>query len=91
MKGTPIIGTDIEGITEWIRDGETGVIVSRNPSSAEIEKAAIYIQSHLTEMTTQCRAKYLATFDDDNWGKHYGWLRDSLPLRVKSTPVDQTP
>ncbi len=78
MKGTPIIGTNIEGITEWIWDGETGVIVSRNPSSAEIEKAAIYIQSHLTEMTTNCRAEYLATFDDSNWGKQYGWMLDLI-------------
>ncbi|MGP8104960.1 MAG: glycosyltransferase family 4 protein [Desulfobaccales bacterium] len=78
MQGTPIIGTDIEGITEWIRAGETGVIVSRNPSAAEIEKAAIYIQSHLTEMTANCRAEYLATFDDRNWGKQYGWMLDLI-------------
>lgn len=79
MQGTPVIGTDIEGITEWIRDGGTGVIVSANPSLDEITAAIRYIKEHFEEMTPQCRAVYLATFDDGNWQKEYGWILDLLP------------
>ena len=78
MKGTPVIGTDIEGITEWIQDGETGVIVSRNPSSAEIMAAIQYIQENFAEMSAKCRRYYLATFDDRNWDRYYGWLASIL-------------
>jgi glycosyltransferase involved in cell wall biosynthesis len=78
MKGTPVIGTDIEGITEWVRDRETGVIVSANPSLEEIKRAIDYIRGHLQEMTQRCRAEYLATFDDGNWDRQYGWLKERL-------------
>jgi glycosyltransferase involved in cell wall biosynthesis len=81
MKGTPVIGTDIEGITEWIRDRETGVIVPPNPSVADITAAIAYIQSHFAEMSQRCRASYLATFDDRNWDRDYGWLGEFLPCR----------
>jgi glycosyltransferase involved in cell wall biosynthesis len=80
MKGTPIIGTDIEGITDWLRDRETGVIVPPNPSLADIQEAIAYIQSHFAEMSERCRAYYLATFDDRNWEREYGWLLEFLPL-----------
>jgi glycosyltransferase involved in cell wall biosynthesis len=75
MKGTPVIGTDIEGITEWVRDRETGVIVSANPSREEIAQAVEFIQSHLPEMTQRCRAEYVDRFDDSNWDHQYGWLK----------------
>jgi len=92
MKGTPVIGTNIEGITEWIRDGETGVIVSANPSLAEIKEAITYIQTHFKEMSERCRAHYLATFDDRNWEREYGWFLELLPARsghrVNSRGVD---
>jgi glycosyltransferase involved in cell wall biosynthesis len=76
MQGTPVIGTDIEGITEWVRNKQTGVIVSRSPASEEIEAAIAYIQSHLKEMVDYCRADFLSTFDDRNWERYYGWLGD---------------
>jgi glycosyltransferase involved in cell wall biosynthesis len=79
MQGTPVIGTDIEGITDWIGDRETGRIVSANPSPAEIEAAITYIQAHFPEMSQRCRAYYLATFDDRNWEREYGWLLELLP------------
>jgi glycosyltransferase involved in cell wall biosynthesis len=79
MKGTPVIGTDIEGITEWIKAGITGVIVPANPTIDEIKAAIRYIKKHFQEMTTQCRADYLATFDDGTWQKEYGWILDLLP------------
>lgn len=81
MKGTPVIGTDIEGITEWIRDRETGVIVPRDPSTADIEAAISFIKGNLLKMIPQCRDYYLATFDDRNWDRDYGWLREFIPLR----------
>jgi glycosyltransferase involved in cell wall biosynthesis len=81
MKGTPVIGTDIEGITEWIRDRETGVIVPRDPSAADIEAAISFIEKELPAMSPRCRDYYLATFDDRNWDRDYGWLREFLPLR----------
>jgi len=92
MKGTPIIGTDIEGITDWVRDGETGKIVSANPSLAEIKEAITYIQAHFKEMSERCRAHYLAIFDDRNWEREYGWVLELLPARggrrVNSRGVD---
>ena len=79
MKGTPIIGTNVEGITEWIRDRETGVIISNKPTIEEFQAAITYIQDHIEDMMVSCRSQYLATFDDRNWDKHYGWLRSIIP------------
>lgn len=74
MTGTPVIGTDIEGITDWLRDGETGRIVAANPSPGEVQAAITYLEVHFPEMSRRCRADYLATFDDRNWERDYGWL-----------------
>jgi glycosyltransferase involved in cell wall biosynthesis len=79
MKGTPVIGTDIEGISEWIRDRETGVIVPRDPSTADIEAAISFIKKKLSAMSPLCRDYFLATFDDSNWDRDYGWLREFIP------------
>ncbi len=78
MQGTPLIGTDIEGITEWLKHGETGVIVSAEPTLEELKGAIDYVIAHFHEMTDHCRAAYLATFDDRNWDRQYGWLRGLL-------------
>jgi len=78
MKGTPVIGTDIEGLTEWLQDRKTGVIVSANPSVAELKSAVSYALTYFAEMTGPCRESYLKTFDDGNWEKEYGWIRELL-------------
>ena len=78
MKGTPIIGTNIAGITEWINDGETGVIVQESPSVAEIKAAMSYIKHNFADMTQKCRTAYLSMFDDNNWENYYGWLHNIL-------------
>ena len=74
MQGTPVIGTDIEGITEWLRPKETGVMVSAEPTLEEVKGAIDYVVAHFQEMTGPCRAAYLATFDDRNWDRQYEWL-----------------
>jgi glycosyltransferase involved in cell wall biosynthesis len=79
MKGTPVIGTDIEGITEWIKDGETGVIVPRDPSTKDIQEAISFIKRNLQEMVSKSRSYYLSIFDDRNWERDYGWLREIIP------------
>ena len=78
MKGTPVIGTDIEGITEWIRNRETGVIVSNKPTIEELQGATTYIRDHFEDMMIRCRSQYLAIFNDSNWDKHYGWLWNKI-------------
>ena len=54
MKGTPIIGTNIEGITEWVYDGDTAIIVSNNPTITEINSAIFRIQKDFHHMTVRC-------------------------------------
>jgi glycosyltransferase involved in cell wall biosynthesis len=78
MKGTPVVATNIEGLTEWLQDRKTGVIVSANPATAELKTAISYILTHFDEMTGPCREYYLTTFDDGNWEKEYGWIRELL-------------
>jgi glycosyltransferase involved in cell wall biosynthesis len=73
MQGTPLIGTDIEGITEWLKHGETGVIVPAEPTLEELEEAIDYVIAHFQEMTGHCRAAS-ANFTI-NWDRQYWWLR----------------
>jgi glycosyltransferase involved in cell wall biosynthesis len=78
MKGAPVVGTGIEGLTEWLQDRQTGVLVSPNPSLEEIIAAVSYAKSNFAEMTGPCRHYYLETFDDGNWERDYGWVQDFL-------------
>jgi glycosyltransferase involved in cell wall biosynthesis len=82
MKGAPVIGTNIEGITECIRDGETGIIVSAKPSLDEIRTAIEYINKNFIEMSSRCRLYYLSTIDDQNWEQQYGWLREFVQIKM---------
>ena len=83
MKGTPIIGTNIEGITEWVNDGDTAVIVSDNPTITEINTAILRIQKDFHHMTVRCRNLYLKTFDESNWDRYYGWIKELIPVGTK--------
>lgn len=82
MKGAPIVGTDIEGITEWIKDGETGMIVSRNPSVREICAALTGIQENFGALSTACRQTYLSLFDCGTLASYFTWLQDRLRSNV---------
>ena len=82
MKGTPVIGTNIEGITDWITDGETGVIVPVQPTLNEIKTAIQHIQQNITEMSSLCRAYYLSVIDDRHWQQQYGWLKQYMPIII---------
>lgn len=74
MKGTPVVATGIEGLTEWLQDLKTGVIVPPDPSVAEIKAAISYIRAHFDEIIGSCREYYLATFDD-------GWIETKAGYR----------
>jgi glycosyltransferase involved in cell wall biosynthesis len=85
MKGTPVIGSNIEGITEWIENKKTGIIVSTNPSVHEIKEAISFVQNNFSEMSNYSRQAYLHIFDDKNWERRYGWL-DKLYIADKGMP-----
>ena len=54
-------------------------MVSAEPTLDELKGAIEYVMAHFQEMTGPCRSAYLATFDDRNWDRQYGWLRGLLP------------
>lgn len=74
MCGTPVIGTDIEGLTEWITDKEDGVILPTNFTYKDVHDALFFIKNNFFRLSKNARNKYIVTWDDNNWGRYYNWL-----------------
>ncbi len=74
MCGTPVIGTDVEGLTECITDKKDGMIIPVDYSCKDVDYAVKYIKSNFYRLSQNARKKYKDTWDDSNWNKYYNWL-----------------
>lgn len=74
MNGTPVIGTDIEGLHEYITDKINGVYIPKNFSYSDVASALNYIKANFSEMSQNARKSFQEIWSDRNWDKYYAWL-----------------
>ncbi len=74
MNGTPVIATDLDGLTEFVRHKYNGWIVPVNPSYDQVFNAIFQIFDHLETMVSNCRHTYETTFDKRNLRSYVDWL-----------------
>ena len=74
MCGTPIIATQIGGLSEFLKPNETVIYLSENPTIYDLIKAKNQIKQNYSIMSAACRDEYLDRFDDGNWTQSYSWL-----------------
>jgi glycosyltransferase involved in cell wall biosynthesis len=62
MRGTPVIATRLDGLTEVIEHGRTGWIVDLQAPDQQIFEAIRAVEGRLPEMSPQCREAYERMF-----------------------------
>jgi glycosyltransferase involved in cell wall biosynthesis len=76
--GTPSIVTDVTGLREAVRPDETGLVVSANPTAAELASAMLRLveDSELRNRLSAGAIEWAALFDwDRSFGRFYEGLR----------------
>lgn len=63
MHGTPVISTNVGGMSEWVIHGKTGYLLSLDASFSEWENAFYFVQSNFAYLSANCRRFFLENFD----------------------------
>ncbi|MFC1850243.1 glycosyltransferase [candidate division CSSED10-310 bacterium] len=77
MNGAPVIGTDIEGLHEYIQNRRNGIFIPVDFSFDDVISALDYIKEHYVEMSQSARKSFEDIWSDKNWDKYYHWLLES--------------
>lgn len=74
MYGTPVISSNIEGLSESVHHLKTGYLVNLNAEVEEWIKGINFIQNSFTFLSTNCRSYFVDEFSESNWIKYLGKL-----------------
>ncbi len=74
MCGTPVIGTNIEGLNESVVDKINGILLAKDFSYEDVISALTYVKENFSELSKNARKSYEETWSERNFKKHYDWL-----------------
>jgi len=77
MCGTPVIGTDIEGLREYIINKSNGILVPKDFSYEDVVFALEYIKANFIELSKNSRKSFVDIWSDKNFDRYYGWLNET--------------
>ena len=87
MNGTPMLVSQLPGLTQFIQEGENGRSSPLQSSTKERVRVLQEIQQNIASMSLSARRYYEENFDSQNVRKHVPWL---LGEPVTGRPVDRT-
>ncbi|WP_165868966.1 MULTISPECIES: glycosyltransferase [Methanohalophilus] len=71
MYGTPVLSSNIEGLSETVSHLKTGYLVDNNSDIKEWIKGALFIKDNLDMMSKNCRIYFNNEFSEINWPKYF--------------------
>ncbi len=74
MNGTPVIATEVGGLTESVRTGQTGYLVPSNPQIEEMLRLIGEIKDKQASFSISSRQMFEKTHHMHNWQRYYSWL-----------------
>jgi len=74
MCGTPVIATDIDGLSEYIRDKGNGIVLPLHFSFEDITHSLEHIKANFSQFSGQARQSFSEIWSDKNWEKYYDWF-----------------
>jgi len=84
MNGTPVISTDIPGLTQHVWNQETGYVISRDTMHENFLIAMEYVKNNFVSLSQNARRKYEEIWSESNFLKYYSWLIDLLKKETLS-------
>ncbi|MFZ2184288.1 MAG: glycosyltransferase [Enterococcus sp.] len=74
MYGTPVLSTNVGGISEVASHGKTGYLVNLGSSVSEWIAGLKFILSNQTIMSQNCRQEFINNFSEANWKNYLDYL-----------------
>lgn len=74
MYGTPVVSSDVGGLSEFVAHKETGYLLDQNAKIEEWVKGIRYVQRNFSKMSVNCRNCFAENFSGKNWEKYLGDL-----------------
>ncbi len=78
MNATPIIGTNIEGLHEYIEDKVNGVFIPTEFTYDDLLFAYEYIKNNFPALSKNARMSFKKIWSDRNWKDYYEWLEEKM-------------
>lgn len=82
MNETPIIARDIQGLTQHVKHGENGYIVSFDCMPKHLVEAMNYVMGNFFDLSKNARRSYEETWADKNFDKYYAWFIELLKEKM---------
>jgi glycosyltransferase involved in cell wall biosynthesis len=70
MYGTPVISSNVGGLSEFVFHGETGYLLDVDSNVEHWVNGISYIQRNFSELSENCRKHFVGNFSGKNWKKY---------------------
>jgi glycosyltransferase involved in cell wall biosynthesis len=74
MYGTPVLSTNVGGLSEVISHLKTGYLLDLNANTEKWIKGLNFIKENLGTMSMSCRDYFIANFSEVNWPKYFAGI-----------------
>lgn len=71
MYGTPVLSTNVGGLSEFVYHSKTGYLVDKNAKVEEWIEGINFIKDNLSKMSKDCRDYFVKEFSEINWPKYF--------------------
>lgn len=71
MHGTPVISSNVGGLSEFVYHSKTGYLVDKNANVEEWIEGINYIKNNIPKMSNDCRDYFVREFSEINWPKYF--------------------
>jgi glycosyltransferase involved in cell wall biosynthesis len=76
MYGTPVVSSNVGGMPEFVKNGETGYLVDINAPVEEWVKAINSAMHNSQKLSIRCRSFFVNNFSGNNWKRHIKKILD---------------
>ena len=70
MYGTPVVSSNIGGLPEFVKQGETGYLVDRAAPAEKWVDGIEFVWKNFHKISINCRRFFAENFSGENWKKH---------------------
>lgn len=74
MYGTPVVSSDVGGLTEFVSHKKTGYILDVDAKAEEWIEGINYVRENFPMLSKNCRRYFVENFSGKNWEKYLGDL-----------------
>jgi len=75
MNATPVIVRDIPGLTQHVKNAETGYVIPYDCTPEDLVHSMEFVKDNYTRLSRIARMSYEEIWAEWNWDRYYSWLK----------------